>query len=316
MNRRTRTVLRAAVLAVAAGVGAPGFFVLAAFAASSDPWDAARIPHLGEAGREAFAREYRVAPAHKAFVIGPGGSWAWVKGAGTVEEAVADALERCDSLGSHCLVYAADEKIVFAPEKWAGALAPYPSAAAAANARIGWETGRRYFDLGFRTREGKASSLGALRGKLVLVQFWGSWCPPCRVEMPAFQKLYESLRDRPDVVFVLLNYREEAGVGYRWADRNGYRLPFADSGSRGREDDNLYLAAAASESSRRSKIEGGGDSPAAAPIPYGEAVALAQVPTTFILDRNGLVIFRKSGASVSWPEMAEQIRHALENSAR
>ncbi len=266
-------------------------------ASAADPFDPARIPHLGEAGREAFAREYRAAPLRKAFVIGPGGSWAWVKGAGTAEEAVADALERCDRLSSHCLVYAADEKIVFAPEKWAGALAPYPSAADAASAKTGWEIGRRYFDLGFRTREGKVTSLGALRGKLVLVQFWGSWCPPCRVEMPAYQKLYESLRDRADVVFVLLNYREEANVGYRWADRNGYRLPFADSGSRGREDDNLYLADGT-------------------PVPYGTAVALAQVPTTFILDRNGLVIFRKSGATDFWPAMAEQIRHALEYSAR
>ncbi|MEK7245189.1 MAG: TlpA disulfide reductase family protein [Pseudomonadota bacterium] len=231
--------------------------VWAAFAA--DPWDAARIPHLGAAGREAFAREYRVAPNPKAFVIGPGGSWAWVKGAGTAEDAVADAFERCDRLSSHCVVYAVDERIVFAPEKWAGALAPYPSIPDAEAATTGWETGRRYFDLGFKTREGQASSLARLRGKIVLVQFWGSWCPPCRVEMPAFQKLHDSLQDRPDVAFVLLNYREEANVGYRWADRNGFRLPFADSGSRGREDDNLYLAAAASEYSRRSEIAGGGD---------------------------------------------------------
>jgi thiol-disulfide isomerase/thioredoxin len=252
---------------------------------------------LAEPGREAFAREYRSAPGHKAFLIGPGGSWAWVKGAASAEDAVADARERCDRLSSHCVVYALDERIVFAPEKWAGVLAPYPTAADAGVAKTGWETGARYFDLGFKTREGKLSSIGALRGKIAIVQFWGSWCPPCRVEMPAFQKLHDSFRDRADVAFLLLNYREDAATSYRWADRNGYRLPFADSGSRGREDDNLYLADGA-------------------PIPYGTAVALAQVPTTFILDRNGLVIFRKSGATDSWPEVAEQIRHALENSAR
>jgi thiol-disulfide isomerase/thioredoxin len=280
--------VRAALAAVA--------FAFAPPAAAELPSGAA-IPHLGESGREAFAREYRAAPAPKAFVIGPGGSWAWVKGAASAEDAATDALERCDRLSSHCVVYAADDRIVFAPEKWAGALAPYPTAADAASARTGWETGRRYFDLGFKTRDGRASSIGALRGKIVLVQFWGSWCPPCRVEMPAFQKLYETLHDRADVAFVLLNYREEAGVGYRWAERNGIRLPFADSGSRGREDDNLYLASGAA-------------------VPYGQAVALAQVPSTFILDRNGLVIFRKSGASDTWPEMAEQIRHALEHSAR
>ncbi len=231
------------------------------------------------------------------FLIGPGGSWAWARGQASAEDALADARERCDRLSSHCVPYAVDDRIVFEPEKWAAALAPYPSVADAAGAETGWETGARYFDLGFRTRDGKISSIAALRGKLVVLQFWGSWCPPCRVEMPAFQKLHDSLKDRPDVAFVLLNYREDAETGWRWAERNGYRLPFADSGNRGREDNNLYLS----------------DGRA---IPYGQAVALAQVPTTLILDRLGRVIFRKSGATDSWPEMAEQIRHALEHSAR
>ncbi len=190
-----------------------------------------------------------------------------------------------------------DDRIVFERDKWAGALGPYPPAADAARAPTGWDTGARYFDLGFKTREGKTSSIAALRGKLAVVQFWGSWCPPCRVEMPAFQKLYDSLEDRPDIAFVLLNFREDAQTSFRWAERNGYRLPFVDSGSRGREDNNLYLSDGAA-------------------IAYGTAVALAQVPTTLILDRHGRVIFRKSGATDSWPEMAEQIRHALEHSAR
>ena len=235
-----------------------------------------------------------MAPAHKVFLIGPGGSWAWAKGAVSVEDALADARERCDRLSSHCVPYAIDDRIVFEPAKWAAALAPYPSAA---DSPAGWETGARYFDLGFTTRDGRKTSIAALKGKLAIIQFWGSWCPPCRVEMPAFQKLHDSLKGRADVVFVLLNFREDAVTGYRWADRNGYRLPFADSGNKGREDNNLYLTDGA-------------------PIDYGRAVALAQVPTTLILDRQGRVIFRKSGATDSWPEMVEQIRHALEYSGR
>ena len=274
------------------------------------------IPHVGPAGREAFATEYRAAPLPKAFVIGPGGSWAWTKGRDSAEDALADALERCDRLTSHCVPFARDDRIVFDRAAWAHALAPYPDPQAPAAKTVGWGMGERYFDLALTLPDGRRASVGALKGKLVVLQFWGSWCPPCRVEMPDFEKLYDKFKDSPDIVFLLVNYREEGAVGRRWAARQEVKLPLADSGSRGREDNNLYLAVAASESSRRSKIEGGGDSPAATPIPYGQAVALAQVPTTLILDRHGLMLFRKSGAADSWVEMEGQIRHAIEYSAR
>lgn len=46
------------------------------------------------------------------------------------------------------------------------------------------------------TLDGDRVSLEALEGQVVLVNFWATWCPPCRLEMPGFQSVYEEYRDR------------------------------------------------------------------------------------------------------------------------
>jgi cytochrome c biogenesis protein CcmG/thiol:disulfide interchange protein DsbE len=42
--------------------------------------------------------------------------------------------------------------------------------------------------------DGRALRLPDLRGQVVLVNFWATWCPPCRAEMPGFQKVYDAKR--------------------------------------------------------------------------------------------------------------------------
>jgi cytochrome c biogenesis protein CcmG/thiol:disulfide interchange protein DsbE len=51
------------------------------------------------------------------------------------------------------------------------------------------------------TLEGDPVSLRGLRGKVVMLDFWSSWCPPCRTEAPALSQVYREYRDR-DVEFI------------------------------------------------------------------------------------------------------------------
>jgi thiol-disulfide isomerase/thioredoxin len=62
-----------------------------------------------------------------------------------------------------------------------------------------------------RDLDGRPLTLRDLRGQVVFVNFWATWCVPCRNEMPALENLYRAYRDRGFVV-VGVNFRESAGV--------------------------------------------------------------------------------------------------------
>ena len=55
-------------------------------------------------------------------------------------------------------------------------------------------------DFTLETLNGETITLSDLHGQAVLVNFWATWCPPCRAEMPAFQEAYQDYEDQGFVI--------------------------------------------------------------------------------------------------------------------
>jgi thiol-disulfide isomerase/thioredoxin len=72
--------------------------------------------------------------------------------------------------------------------------------------------------------DGGAWSLPALRGRAVLLNFWASWCEPCRAEMPTLQQLADFYgEDR--LAVLALNFKEAPATARRFAARTGLKVP-------------------------------------------------------------------------------------------
>jgi len=102
---------------------------------------------------------------------------------------------------------------------------PVADAASSASVEVGVRVGNRAPDFTLRSLDGSSVRLSDLRGKPVVINFWASWCPPCKEEMPAFQKAYERYRSE-GVVFLGVDYREDAATVQRFVQQNGYGWTF------------------------------------------------------------------------------------------
>jgi cytochrome c biogenesis protein CcmG, thiol:disulfide interchange protein DsbE len=73
--------------------------------------------------------------------------------------------------------------------------------------------------------DGSQVHLSDLRGKVVLLNFWATWCPPCEAEMPDLNALHERYGVEHDFVVLGLNMQESQAVVSVFADQYGLSFP-------------------------------------------------------------------------------------------
>jgi peroxiredoxin len=132
-------------------------------------------------------------------------------------------------------------------------------------------------DFSVETLDGDTLRLTELRGQVVLVNFWATWCAPCRLEMPGFQRVWEDHAERG---FVIVGLSVDRGVRAdveRWVRQRGITYPIAFA-------------------------------PGAVTRAYGGANVL---PTSILIDREGRIAHRVEGFYAE-PALRAAVRRLLD----
>ena len=126
---------------------------------------------------------------------------------------------------------------------------------------------------------GQTVSLSSLKGKVVFLNVWATWCGPCREEMPSMETLYDELKSNKDFVMLAVSQDtkgKSAVVPY--VEKNGYHFE-------------ILL-------DPENKV--------------GDSYSVSGVPETFIIDRRGRIVAHHMGAfDWSRPDVKEALRQLL-----
>jgi cytochrome c biogenesis protein CcmG, thiol:disulfide interchange protein DsbE len=81
-------------------------------------------------------------------------------------------------------------------------------------------------DFSLPTRDGDALLLSDLQGQVVIINVWATWCPPCRAEMPAMQKVYVDYAGQGlEIVAINATYSDNPAKAIEFADSLGLTFP-------------------------------------------------------------------------------------------
>ncbi|MDX9800962.1 MAG: TlpA disulfide reductase family protein [Spirochaetia bacterium] len=81
-----------------------------------------------------------------------------------------------------------------------------------------------YFDFSLKDIYGKQVNLKDYHGKVIMLNFWATWCPPCRKEMPTMEVLYNKMKGR-NFEMLAVNVQEDAETVKNFIVKNKYTFP-------------------------------------------------------------------------------------------
>jgi peroxiredoxin len=133
-------------------------------------------------------------------------------------------------------------------------------------------------DFNLRNVKGNYESLESFRGQVIILNFWATWCAPCRVEMPSFEKLYRRYRSEGITVLAVTLDKNSGQKVKSFVDKYGLSFP-------------ILL-------DEKSKAE--------------RLYPSMTIPFTYVIDRKGRVVARVDGAK-NWEsnETFEAIEYLL-----
>jgi peroxiredoxin len=157
----------------------------------------------------------------------------------------------------------------------ARALFPAFSSNQDSNGEVPVAAGEMAADFKLPSLSGQPVTLSSLRGKVVFLNVWATWCGPCREEMPSMETLYEAFKDRQDFVILAVSQDRKGRVAVQpFVEKNHLHFDIL------LDPDNVV----------------------------GDAYNVAGVPETFIIDRKGRIVAHHMGA-FDWSQ--SDVRQAL-----
>jgi thiol-disulfide isomerase/thioredoxin len=120
----------------------------------------------------------------------------------------------------------------------------------------------KFPDYSYRDTSGNTITISNLKNKVVFVNYWATWCPPCLAEMPSVNRLYMKFKNNPNVVFIMVDTDNNLPKSKAYFKNNHYNLPLYTSISK-----------------------------------FPDTLLDGTIPTTLIFGKNGKLKYKHTGAA-------------------